>query len=170
MSFLRRRPPTAIAALMLILIAGLAGCESGGFTSAPSDRAGPVMSGARQVSDRGDENNAPAAIVQMANDLRFHPSTVVIEAGRIVQWHNTSERVHTVTANASLARDPDHVRLPEDAERFHSGRIPPGGAYERRFDVPGAYRYLCRPHERENMLGRIIVEPAEGDPDIVRVD
>lgn len=65
--------------------------------------------------------------------------------------------VHTVTADSERALDPDHVRLPEGAEPFHSGSIEPGGEYSRQFTVPGRYEYFCVPHERAGMLGTIVV-------------
>ena len=88
----------------------------------------------------------------------FNPKTIRIRAGQIVQWRNTSLITHTVTADRSLAADPDHVILPQGAEPFHSGDIKAGQVWQRRFPVAGTYRYVCLPHEKKGMIGTIVVE------------
>jgi plastocyanin len=66
--------------------------------------------------------------------------------------------VHTVTADATLPRDPSLVELPDGAEPFNSGNIAENGEWSKTFDVPGRYRYLCLPHELVGMTGEIVVE------------
>lgn len=88
----------------------------------------------------------------------FAPETVRIRAGQTVQWRNTSPITHTVTADRSLAADPDHVILPAGAEPFHSGEIKAGEVWQRQFPVPGTYRYVCLPHEQQGMIGTVVVE------------
>lgn len=155
---------------VLLALALMAGCESNGGAGVADRPMATVDPGPRQAADQDEQENVAAAIVQMTNAPSFQPATVTVEAGESVQWLNPSERVHTVTANASLARDPAHVELPEGAERFHSGRIQPGGAYEHRFKIPGQYRYFCMPHEERGMLGAVIVVPSNGDPEIVKAE
>ena len=42
-----------------------------------------------------------------------------------------------------------------DGGAWDSGNLAPGGAFERRFDSPGTYAYLCRYHP--GMTGTIVV-------------
>lgn len=98
-----------------------------------------------------------AATVQATAQLRFSAATVTIRVGESVRWSNTSNLVHTVTADAQLANDPSHVSLPAGAVPFNSGNIDPGGSFTRRFDVVGRYDYFCIPHETAGMLGTVIV-------------
>ena len=88
----------------------------------------------------------------------FNAETTRIRAGQTVQWRNTSPITHTVTADRSLAANPDHVILPEGSEPFHSGDIKAGEVWQRRFPVAGTYRYVCLPHEKKGMIATIIVE------------
>nr|MDP8994571.1 plastocyanin/azurin family copper-binding protein [Pseudomonadota bacterium] len=59
-----------------------------------------------------------------------------------------------------LAADPANVQLPEGAETIHSGEIEAGRVWQRTFTVPGTYRYVCLPHERQGMIATVIVDPA----------
>lgn len=88
--------------------------------------------------------------------------------GEPVVWRNTGSRAHTVTAYES--------GIPESAAYFASGgfesvkaarkawtgggggAITGGETYEHTFEVPGAYRYFCIPHERAGMVGEFTVE------------
>ena len=99
-----------------------------------------------------------ATTVEMTAALNYSPETVTIQAGETVRWTNTSEVVHTVTADPGAAADPSHVRLPEGASPFDSGNIGPGDSYTHTFDVPGTYRYFCIPHEMQGMVGTVVVE------------
>ena len=115
------------------------------------------------------EGPAPSdtAVVGMDNRLRFLPDTVRVAAGQAVRWENTSDLIHTVTADPARAALDSSVRLPEGAATFDSGDIAPGAAYVRVFDRPGVYKYFCVPHERAGMVGWVIVAsgsdaPAEG--------
>lgn len=112
--------------------------------------------------DAGPAPAAPAdiAVVEMDNRLRFVPDTVRIRAGEAVRWENTSDLVHTVTADPAMAALESSVSLPAGAQPFDSGDLVPGDVYVRSFDVPGTYKYFCIPHERAGMVGRVIVEGA----------
>lgn len=103
----------------------------------------------------------PAAVVQTVSMgfTNFSPATIRIRVGQTVQWRNTSPIGHTVTADPRLARNPANVELPEGAQPFHSGNIPAGQVWQRTFTVPGTYRYVCLPHERQGMIGTVVVEP-----------
>ena len=89
---------------------------------------------------------------------RFSPAAIRIRAGQTVQWRNTSPIGHTVTADPRLARNPANVQLPEGAQPFHSGNIAAGQVWQRTFDLPGTYRYVCLPHEQQGMIGTVVVE------------
>jgi plastocyanin len=99
-----------------------------------------------------------AAEVGMTNQLRFTPDTVRIRVGETVRWTNSSDVVHTVTADPTKAVDRARVILPEGASTFDSGDLAPGATFEQTFTVAGEYRYICVPHELAGMLGVVIVE------------
>lgn len=98
----------------------------------------------------------------------FDPVELTVATGERVRWRNTSARAHTVTAYGDL--------LPSGAAYFASGGFETeaaareafwddmGGAleteatYERAFEQPGTYDYLCVPHEKAGMVGRVVVE------------
>ncbi len=103
--------------------------------------------------------SATNVIVEMDNRLRFLPDTVRIRAGETVVWRNTSDIVHTVTADPERAARADNVALPTGAAPFDSGDMVPGGEFSHRFEIAGEYRYVCLPHELAAMVGVVIVEP-----------
>lgn len=111
----------------------------------------------------GAEQEQAAATVEMTNSLRFVPSEITVRVGDTVEWRNTSQLVHTVTADPSLANDPDHVQLPDGAETFNSGNIPPGETFRHTFEVAGTYEYVCLPHEMEGMRGTVVVREEPGE-------
>lgn len=106
---------------------------------------------------------ADTAIVEMDNRLRFIPDTLRVAAGTAVRWDNTSDIVHTVTADPARAALESSVSLPAGARTFDSGDLLPGDAFVRVFEVPGTYEYFCVPHERAGMIGVLIVEGAGDD-------
>lgn len=111
-----------------------------------------------EATGSGDAGGEIAAEVTMTNRLAFAPDTLRIRAGEAVRWRNTSDLLHTVTADPDRARRPGSVRLPDGAEAFDSGNMEPGESYVRTFTVPGEYRYFCVPHELAGMVGTIVVE------------
>lgn len=72
---------------------------------------------------------------------RFAPSTLTIASGDTVRWFNDDALPHTVSAGDGA---------------WDSGNLAPGQAFERRFDEPGSYAYLCRYHP--GMVGTIAVQ------------
>ncbi len=101
-----------------------------------------------------------APVVTMRSRLRFSPANITIQVGDTVEWRNKSLFTHTVTADKSFAKNPEHVVLPVGAEPFDSGDIPPGEVFRHTFIVSGEYAYFCIPHERHKMFGRVTVNPA----------
>lgn len=108
------------------------------------------------VSAAGSE--PVGATVDMDNLMRFLPDTVTVGVGESVRWRNTSDIVHTVTADASRAELPASVRLPAGAAPFDSGDMRPGEEFVHVFTEPGEYVYFCVPHERVGMIGVVRVE------------
>lgn len=102
-----------------------------------------------------------AVVIGMTNTLKFVPEKLSIPAGATVEWRNTSDLVHTVTADPSKAARPEHVALPEGVAPFDSGNMEVGGRYRYTFTVPGTYRYFCIPHEGAGMVGTLIVNKEE---------
>ncbi|MEX0893216.1 MAG: plastocyanin/azurin family copper-binding protein [Gemmatimonadota bacterium] len=114
--------------------------------------------GADAGTDPQGNQGAVAAEVTMTNTLRFLPDTVRIRVGERVRWRNTSDVVHTVTADREKAAEAGNVLLPAGAAPFDSGDMPPGGVFTHTFARAGTYRYVCLPHELAGMLGVVIVE------------
>ena len=77
----------------------------------------------------------------------FAPSATDVLPGDTVEWTNSSERDHTVTANDGT---------------FDSGDLPGGAVFSRAFDAPGAYPYHCTIHL--GMTGEIDVRSVILDP------
>jgi plastocyanin len=143
--------------------------RQGGETPPPPEvgRQGQGGYGARDQTmppaDRGQPRAArserPAAIIEMTNEARFQPESVTIRVGETIEWRNTSDHAHTVTADPR--KSGDHATLPEGARAFDSGEIRPGERFTHRFDVPGQYEYVCLPHEDRGMVGHIEVVERE---------
>jgi len=89
---------------------------------------------------------------------KFMPLTVTIDKGDTVEWINNAQSLHSVTTNPSVAQDPKDVSLPNGAKAFDSGFMPPGAKWSFRFTVPGTYKYLCLPHEKDHMVGVVVVK------------
>ena len=97
----------------------------------------------------------------------YLPDTVEIPVGETLVWGNNGSRGHTVTAYES--------GLPEDAAFFASGgfesteaaregwnsggggNIAPGETFEHTFETAGEHSYFCIPHERNGMVGTVVV-------------
>lgn len=111
------------------------------------------------AEDSTGKQAGPAVTVTMTNDLRFSPERVEVTVGQTVEWKNTSELPHTVTADPEKAADKEHVKLPEGAQTFNSGFLQPGDVFRHTFKVSGEYRYFCIPHEMAGMVATVIVKP-----------
>lgn len=116
---------------------------------------------ARAFYDSGGVVAQPASsdlfVVGMNNRLRYVPDEIRIMRGDTVEWRNLQTYPHTITADPARVSNRANVELPEGAEPFDSGRVRGGGVWRRTFTVPGVYRYLCLPHERQGMFGTVIV-------------
>ncbi|MGA7870950.1 MAG: plastocyanin/azurin family copper-binding protein [Candidatus Binatus sp.] len=88
----------------------------------------------------------------------YTPKEVVIKPGDTVKWVNDGQEIHAVSTNAAIAQNPKDTSIPKGAVAFDSGFIPPGGEYSQTFTVPGKYRYFCLPHEKDGMVGVVVVK------------
>lgn len=130
--------------------------SGGGGNSART--AGPTA----EMAD-GVRTGDVAAEVGMTNRLTFTPETVRVRVGETVRWRNSSDLLHTVTADPEKVSDPANVSLPEGAAPFDSGNLEPGATFDHTFTQPGRYKYVCIPHEAAAMIGWVIVsEPEPG--------
>jgi plastocyanin len=89
---------------------------------------------------------------------KFVPLTVTIQKGDTVEWINNAQSLHSVTTNPAVAQDPKDVSLPSGAKPFDSGFMPPGAKWSYTFTIPGTYKYLCLPHEKDHMIGVVVVK------------
>jgi plastocyanin len=89
---------------------------------------------------------------------KFVPLTVTIQKGDTVEWINNAASLHSVTTNPAVAQDPKDVSAPAGAKPFDSGFMTPGAKWSYTFIVPGTYKYLCLPHEKDHMVGVVVVK------------
>jgi plastocyanin len=125
---------------ILIILAALllGGCGFGGPAYAPVKRAGATVS---------------------MGLMSYSPATIVIHPDETVTWKNLSIITHTVTDNPALAQKRRDSTLPSGAAPFNSGDIRAGQVYSHTFHAAGTYRYFCKYHEDDGMIGTVIVKP-----------
>jgi plastocyanin len=101
---------------------------------------------------------APAVVVKMTDKPpMYKPLKVTVKVGQTVEWINNAETLHSVTTDADSAQKPTDVSLPPGAKPFDSGFMKPGAIFDYKFTVPGTYKYLCLPHEKDGMIGTVVV-------------
>ncbi len=104
----------------------------------------------------------PLKLVNIHDDEpMYQPTTIQIVAGQTVEWKNQGEVSHSVSDDPAGAWDPLDAMRPAGAHPFNSGSIMPGGSFRHTFAEPGRYRYFCRTHEADRMVGEVIVQPAD---------
>jgi plastocyanin len=102
---------------------------------------------------------AEPIVVTMTDKEPFYaPAKLTIKSGDTVKWVNSGQTVHDVSTNAANAQSPKDTSMPKGAQAFDSGFIPPGGDFSHTFTVPGTYKYFCLPHEKDGMVGFVIVK------------
>ncbi len=89
---------------------------------------------------------------------KFIPLTVTIQKGDTVEWINNAASLHSVTTDSASAQNPTDVSSPKGVKPFDSGFMAPGAKWSYTFTVPGTYKYLCLPHEKEGMTGVVVVK------------
>jgi len=101
-------------------------------------------------------------------DSAFEPSEVTVSLGDTVVWKNTSARAHTVTAYDSGIPEGgryfasggfEDEQAARDAWQRGAGGVVSGDTYEHTFETAGEFEYVCIPHERQGMVGSVVVEP-----------
>ena len=111
--------------LTLMLALALAACSSGGASPTPSASTAPPATGAAVT----------------IGDFAFQPADLTVKVGDTVAWTNTGNAPHTVKWDDGTPA---------------SDRLTEGGApYERTFDAPGTFTYVCGIHG--SMKGSITV-------------
>lgn len=102
---------------------------------------------------------AGAAVVVKMTDKppMYMPMKVAIKAGQTVEWVNNVETLHGVTTDPDSAQKPGDVASPPGAKPIDSGFMKPGSTFDYTFTVPGTYKYLCLPHEKDGMVGYVVV-------------
>jgi len=100
-------------------------------------------------------------------DSAYEPAEVTVDVGDTVVWKNTSGRAHTVTAYDTGVPEGgtyfasggfDDEQAARDAWTRGAGGIVTGDTYEHTFETAGEYEYVCIPHERQEMIGTVVVE------------
>jgi plastocyanin len=81
-------------------------------------------------------------VVKMTNALRYMPMTITVHKGDRIKWRNVSSAglQHTSTSKA-----------------WNSGALNPGQSFTRRFSALGTFKYHCRFHGSQGMIGTIKV-------------
>jgi plastocyanin len=83
-----------------------------------------------------------AAVVTMKN-IAFHPSSITVRVGQVVEWVNRDNVVHNVTSlNGSTIASPT---------------LSIGGRYAFKATTPGVIQFYCTLHP-SSMQGRIVVK------------
>jgi plastocyanin len=117
------------------------------------------------VSYPNSTTAAPMWIVKMNDDdPMYRPNVVEIVVGETVEWQNEGQVSHSVTDDPARADKPSDALLPAGVKPFNSGNIMPGGRFRHTFTEPGRYRYFCLTHERDRMVGEVIVQQQNPPP------
>jgi plastocyanin len=143
-----RRHVMPAAVLLLVLALSISAALLSGVMA--DDSAGPAeeSSAAQEAPPAGEgaaQQVAPpmqpadSFLVRMEDNV-FVPQELVVPAGTMVTWVNAGADDHTIVA--------------KDLS-FDSGVVKPGQSWQRLFEFPGEYPYLCDLHE--GMEGKIVV-------------
>jgi FtsP/CotA-like multicopper oxidase with cupredoxin domain len=118
-------------------------------TAAPAETVAPTEAAAtpEPATDnaRTTGQAAPAgATVQLSiHDNSFGQAPLTVAPGTTVVWVNDGHNMHSVASFDGL---------------FSSVTLKPGETFSYTFDQPGEYRYICKQHGRQGMLGKVIVQ------------
>jgi len=142
-----RRPARLLVGAVAAACAAslLAGCSNGSTVAAKRPHQGtatasPLGNGVQQVT------------ITTGNDLRFHPSTVVVHPGRVrIVLRNT----------AKVGSGPPHnLRVPNLPGAPGTATISAGQSAHWEFvaPAPGRYRFVCTIHVSQGQTGTLIVK------------
>jgi FtsP/CotA-like multicopper oxidase with cupredoxin domain len=88
-------------------------------------------------------DTAAGKTVEVAiNDNSFNHADLTVAPGTTVVWVNRGKNMHSVASFDGL---------------FASVTLKPGETYSYTFEQPGTFRYICKQHGRQGMLGRVTV-------------
>jgi plastocyanin len=134
---------------------------SGTPPAAPAGNAAPADSKAG-AADKKAEAGGSQVVVKMISDgssFRFEPADITIKVGTTVRWVNESENRHTATDDPNFEKNPGQAVLPQGSEPWGSPFMPTNDTFNRKFTVPGKYKYFCRNHGQFGMEATITVVP-----------
>jgi len=103
------------------------------------------IAGAMALLYAGMEAPGEAVAVNAVSvgDNFFQPGSITIQVGSAVEWKNTGNLPHTVTASSGA---------------FDSGMLKKGETFSQTFEAPGTFSYNCSFHPE--MVGSVVVEAA----------
>lgn len=146
-----------LPALTLGAVLALAACGGGASSTTPPTLApstaqvtsapaasGPASAVAASPSAAASGAVSPAAsagsgaVAATIANFAFNPPTISVAAGATVTWTNNDDATHTVKF--------------ADAE---SPQLHKGDTYQRTFDKPGTFQYMCGIHPK--MMGTVTV-------------
>lgn len=87
--------------------------------------------------------SAVEPVVIEIRDYRFEPAEVTVPVGTTVRWENHERRQY-------------HSIYFEGVDGVREDYFFPGETRERTFDRPGAYPYICEPHDESHAMRGII--------------
>lgn len=90
-----------------------------------------------------DESASDQALV-ITQDYKFQPAELTVQPGTTVRWENREFRQYHNVWFKQAGEEPGDYFFP-------------GESVTRTFDNPGAYPYVCQPHEDRGMGGVIRV-------------
>lgn len=139
-----RRGPLAFALAVASTLVVTAACSNGSTVAAKRPHAGTgtasEVSGVQQVK------------ITTGNDLRFHPSTIVVHPGPV-----EVVLVNTEKPGGGPPHDVKITGLPGQSPTAFAGSTI---AYRFTAPAPGSYRFVCTFHVEQGQTGTLIVEKA----------
>jgi FtsP/CotA-like multicopper oxidase with cupredoxin domain len=75
-------------------------------------------------------------------DDRFDPKSLTVKVGTTVTWINKGADWHSVASFDGS---------------FESGQVSPGQTFSHTFATPGVYKFICKHHGRQGMIGQVVV-------------
>lgn len=113
---------------LLVLFSSITACAS------------DLNSSANQVKEEGQEQAKAQVSIKK---FKFIPQVLEIKKGQSVRWTNNEKRQYHSVWFKALGDEESEYLFPEDT-------------FEKTFDKPGEYDYVCGPHPE--MTGKIIVK------------
>src|SRR5512139_2499914 len=130
---------TSVIGIAAVGVGMVVGCGSG-------DDSGYGGGGGGGSGSACTSATATATTAVSAQDSRFSPACIKVNAGQTVTWTNTGAIPHTVTSEAGAPAS------------FDSGSMDQGEAFSQAFTTKGTYDYRCSFHFSSGMIGTVIVE------------